>query len=46
MKGAAGDLVELEQIFASLTPFLIASALMLLLLFVFPGQATWLPSLM
>jgi len=46
VKGAAGDLVELEQIFSSLTPFLIASAVMLLLLFVFPGQATWLPSLM
>ncbi len=46
VKGAAGDLVRLEEIFASLMPFLVASAVMLVLLFVFPSMATYLPSLM
>jgi len=40
VKGAAGGLVTLGQIFRGLTPFLFASALMLVLLHLFPGMVT------
>ncbi|MGB3405892.1 MAG: TRAP transporter large permease [Jannaschia sp.] len=43
VKGAAGDLVTLEQIFAGLWPFMIASLLMLVLMFVWPDMALLLP---
>lgn len=43
VKGAAGDLVRLEQIFAGLWPFIATCALMLLLLVLFPQMALFLP---
>lgn len=46
VKGAAGNLVSLEEIFGALTPFLIASFIMLALLLLFPQMALWLPGLM
>lgn len=46
VKGAAGNLVTLEQIFKSLRPFLAACAVMLALLLAFPDLALYLPSKM
>jgi len=46
VKGAAGNLVTLEQIFSSLWPFLAACAVMLALLLAFPEMALYLPSKM
>ena len=46
VKGAAGNLVTLEEIFGALTPFLVASFIMLALLLLFPQMALWLPGLM
>jgi tripartite ATP-independent transporter DctM subunit len=46
VKGAAGNLVTLEEIFGALTPFLIASFIMLAILLLFPQVALYLPSLM
>jgi tripartite ATP-independent transporter DctM subunit len=43
VKGAAGDLVTLEQIFSGLWPFLAASVLMLVLMLVWPDMALLLP---
>ncbi len=43
VKGAAGDLVTLEQIFAGLWPFLVACFLMLALMLLFPQIALYLP---
>lgn len=43
VKGAAGDLVRLEQIFAGLWPFMGTCAVMLLLLVLFPEMALFLP---
>lgn len=43
VKGAAGDLVRLEEIFRGLWPFIATCALMLLLLVLFPQMATYLP---
>ncbi len=43
VKGAAGKLVTLEQIFAGLWPFLIACLVMLALMLLFPQIALWLP---
>lgn len=46
VKGAAGDLVTLEQIFGGLWPFLATCALMLLLLVMFPQMVLYLPQQM
>jgi len=46
VKGAAGNLVTLEEIFGALTPFLVASFVMLAILLLFPQIALYLPSLM
>ncbi|WP_144865336.1 TRAP transporter large permease [Mesorhizobium sp. J18] len=46
VKGAAGNLVRLEEIFSSLTPFIFASFLMLALLLIFPQIALYLPQQM
>ncbi|MFA6265111.1 MAG: TRAP transporter large permease [Pseudolabrys sp.] len=46
VKGAAGDLVTLEEIFGALTPFIIASFFMLAIMLLFPQIALWLPGLM
>jgi len=46
VKGAAGDLVTLEQIFGALWPFLVACAAMLALLLAWPEVALYLPSKM
>lgn len=46
VKGAAGNLVTLEQIFGALTPFIIASAVMLGLMLLFPQMALYLPKAM
>ena len=46
VKGAAGNLVTLEEIFGALTPFIIASFVMLGIMLVFPQIARYLPSLM
>jgi tripartite ATP-independent transporter DctM subunit len=43
VKGAAGNLVTLEQVFYGLWPFTAACALMLLLLLAFPELALYLP---
>lgn len=43
VKGAAGELVTLEQIFGGLWPFLIASAVMLVLMTLWPDMALLLP---
>lgn len=43
VKGAAGNLVTLEEIFGALWPFIIACAVMLALLLVFPDLALFLP---
>jgi tripartite ATP-independent transporter DctM subunit len=46
VKGAAGNLVTLEEIFGALTPFIIASFVMLAIMLLFPQIASYLPSLM
>jgi tripartite ATP-independent transporter DctM subunit len=46
VKGAAGNLVTLEEIFGALTPFIIASFVMLAIMLLFPQIAIWLPGLM
>lgn len=46
VKGAAGDLVTLEQIFKGLWPFIGTCALMLLLLVLFPEMVLYLPQKM
>ncbi len=46
VKGAAGNLVTLEEIFGSLWPFIIACAVMLALLLLFPELTLYLPSKM
>lgn len=46
VKGAAGDLVELSDVFRGLVPFILASLLMLLVLVLFPGLALYLPQTM
>jgi C4-dicarboxylate transporter DctM subunit len=46
VKGAAGNLVTLEEIFGALTPFIIASFIMLAIMLVFPQVALYLPGLM
>ncbi len=46
VKGAAGNLVTLEQIFGALWPFMIACAIMLGLLLAFPELALYLPGKM
>jgi len=43
VKGAAGNMVTLEEIFAALWPFMIACAVMLVLLLSFPDLALYLP---
>lgn len=46
VKGAAGNLVTLEEIFGALWPFIIACAVMLALLLLFPELTLYLPSKM
>lgn len=46
VKGAAGELVTLEEIFSALWPFLIACAAMLALMVAFPEMVLYLPRLM
>jgi len=46
VKGAAGDLVKLEQIFVGLVPFIFTAFVMLGLLLAFPEMVLWLPSKM
>lgn len=46
VKGAAGNMVTLEEIFGGLWPFLIACAVMLALMLIFPQMALFLPRLM
>lgn len=46
VKGAAGNLVTLEEIFGALTPFIIASFIMLAIMMFFPQVALYLPGLM
>ncbi len=46
VKGAAGNLVSLEEIFGALTPFIVASFLMLAIMLLFPQIALYLPGLM
>ncbi|MFM9269701.1 TRAP transporter large permease [Halomonas elongata] len=46
VKGAAGNLVKLEDIFRGLAPFLLTAFLMLGLLLAFPEIVLWLPSQM
>lgn len=46
VKGAAGDLIELEDVFAGLWPFWITCFVMLVLLCAFPQMATFLPDTM
>ncbi|WP_333829394.1 TRAP transporter large permease [Pararhodobacter sp.] len=46
VKGAAGNLVKLEQIFVGLIPFFFAAVAMLGLLLTFPELVLWLPSKM
>lgn len=43
VKGAAGNLVTLEQIFRGLTPFILVAFLMLALMLLFPEIALYLP---
>jgi C4-dicarboxylate transporter, DctM subunit len=46
VKGAAGNLVTLEEIFRALTPFILAAFLMLAIMLMFPQVALYLPGLM
>lgn len=46
VKGAAGDLVRLEDVFKGLMPFILPCILMLLIMLLFPQIATFLPSQM
>ncbi|WP_417264429.1 TRAP transporter large permease [Celeribacter sp.] len=46
VKGAAGNLVKLEEIFKGLIPFIFTAFVMLALLLVFPEIVLWLPSKM
>jgi tripartite ATP-independent transporter DctM subunit len=46
VKGAAGDLVTLEEVFGGLGPFMVTCAVMLILLLVFPEMALYLPQSM
>lgn len=43
VKGAAGNMVTLEQIFRGILPFMIPCALMLALMLLIPDMALWLP---
>ncbi len=43
VKGAAGNLVTLEQVFSGIMPFMIPCALMLALMLLVPDMALWLP---
>lgn len=46
VKGVAGDLVTLEEVFAGIVPYVIASIGMLILLCIFPQLALFLPQAM
>jgi len=46
MKGALGDSVDLTDIFAGALPFVILEVLIVIILYVFPNIALWLPGLM
>ncbi|MCP8938757.1 TRAP transporter large permease [Alsobacter sp. SYSU M60028] len=46
VKGAAGSLLRLEDVFRGITPYVFASYVMLLLLCLFPGMALFLPNAM
>lgn len=46
VKGAAGDLVSLEEIFRGVTPFLVMDIITLIILLLFPQIALFLPSKM
>lgn len=46
VKGAVGDLLEIEDIFIGSFPFLLIILLTVLVLTVFPDLVTWLPNLM
>jgi C4-dicarboxylate transporter DctM subunit len=46
VKGAAGNLLRLEDVFRGITPYVIASFIMLLILCLFPGLALYLPQSM
>jgi C4-dicarboxylate transporter, DctM subunit len=46
VQGAAGGLVTLEEIFGALWPFIIACAVMLALMVIFPEMVLYLPRLM
>ncbi|MCE8021460.1 TRAP transporter large permease [Halomonas sp. MCCC 1A11036] len=46
VKGAAGNLVKLEEIFKGLVPFIFTAFIMLALLLAFPNIALWLPGKM
>jgi len=46
VKGAAGNLVTLEEIFGSLLPFIVASFVMLALMLLFPQMTLYLPGKM
>jgi tripartite ATP-independent transporter DctM subunit len=44
LKGVSGRLVELNQIFAGSMPYILMIFISMLLLYLFPGIATWLPA--
>src|SRR6201999_2783847 len=46
MKGVAPPQVTMLHIFRAVTPFLLISVIVLILVFLFPAVATWLPALL
>jgi C4-dicarboxylate transporter DctM subunit len=46
VKGAVGDGVTVEEVFAGSSPFFVLLILTIIILLLFPGLSTWLPGLM
>ena len=46
MKGVAPKHITMGQVFASAMPFVVISFAMLVVIFLWPGVATWLPNLL
>lgn len=45
LKGVAGKDVSIEDVFKGIIPFILADIVVIIVLYLFPGLATWLPNL-
>lgn len=46
VKAALGDMISVEQIFKGAIPYLVMMVILIIILMMFPGLITWLPSMM